>query len=242
MGENYENLLNGYIRIEITKDNKRYCPEALIFMMIQFLGNIFRIFDACPDGLMHTIQNKGFVVYRSANTNKNESRHLYGCSKGFEPNTGKYAFNIKIAKLSNKISFAGPDSIGVISKKKWFEKTNLNLDNIQCNSYYLTISRNYHNYDHRYYWIRSGSKNKQSRKGRAMPVFKSVKSSINICAGDVITIHIDTHKWKLYFRHNGKRLCDAFNIVEDMVYYPVIGSINIGNEYQIVSSFSVCHD
>ena len=76
--------------------------------------------------------------------------------------------------------------------------------------------------------------------GRAT-VFKSVKASINICAGDIITIILIQIN-ELYFRHNGKRLCDACNITNHRTYYPVIASINIGNQYQIVPTLSVCHD
>ena len=47
------------------------------------------------------------MVYRSKvfiNGIDKNRYHLYGCSKGFKPYTGKYKFNIKIIKLSNKMS------------------------------------------------------------------------------------------------------------------------------------------
>ena len=141
-GDEYKSkcLISGYIGRETTKGNEHhYYPDALIVVIFEYLGNVFRIFDICPDVCMEDISKDGLSIKRGKHTEKEQRARkskrspktfrerdihcLYGCSKGFEPNTGNYTLSIKIKHLSEDVSYYGPDSIGVISDPSWFKKT-----------------------------------------------------------------------------------------------------------------------
>lgn len=247
-------LISGYIGRKTTDGNDRHYPDALIVVIFEYLGNVFRIFNICPDVCMKDISKDGLSIKRGKhiemeerprkskrsprNFRERDIHCLYGCSKGFEPNTGNYTLSIKIKYLSENISHYGSDSIGIISDPSWFKKTCIDhgyyglklifahMDNIKCNSYYLTLSKtNYHK-------IRNGPHTKLDTESGAID--EKLNPNVNISVGDIITMHIDTDKGRLYFRKNGKKLCNAFYIATGCTYYAAIGSLTVGNEYEIV--------
>eukprot|EP01083_Nonionella_stella_P085095 235745_1 len=208
------------------KSTKQYI-KSLKLIILEYIGRggVMPAFDVCPRTYRSCIKNDGSLITRAkVRTSK---QCVFGCRKGFKPNTGIHRFSIRINKIMKRKNKKEPekDEFGVLSNLdicKMNSKEDMALWNVDCNTYYITLAETYGTHK-----VQSGAFNKDKVK-------IMTNDSTAIKRKDIITCELDTDRGRMHFEKNNVRYCETFKVIRGCTYYPAVSSCTKLNEYEAV--------
>ena len=214
-----EYLVNGYMRQEYTL-HKQYdhFESSLMLIMMEFLGNIFIMFDVYPSKCKWMFSNYGKTFKRDFPRRDNMDAFTFGCSLGWNKGIHKIW-------IESRASGFGSNAFGITSDIKYFGTNHVWFGHQDGYKYVMNgnllaaiddfsdIGSSHHN------------------------VFDESESK----SGDILQICLNADQWTVTFSLNEKQLGKPMKVKPDQTYHLFISSsgfLRTPCEYCLISDLS----